>query len=72
MDRQTKRKSLAADIPCRIYDESAETIKELMEATGYSYTSMKTYANVQVTSSHWEQVWKQVGNKPVPAYRRAK
>lgn len=60
------------DIPARVVDQQAETIKELCAASGRSRFFIQAFANDMVATGKWEQVWKFSGKKQVPAYRRVK
>lgn len=70
MKKEVHTRSLIEDIPNLVIDQNAETIAELVEATGRSYTWIKAFANDQVTAGRWERVHKRVGNRTTPAYRR--
>lgn len=63
-------KTLADEIGRKVFDQSAETISELVEATGQTRSYIGKLAKAQIASGKWEQVWKKTGPKVVPAYRR--
>jgi hypothetical protein len=69
-------KSIVADIPKRVFDNSAETLAELQQSTARSYRWLARFANTQVKAGVWERVWKMVprgvGKYPAAAYRRKK
>lgn len=55
-------------IPRKVFDQSAETVKELA-GDSMSENSTQRFAKKMVAEGKWEQVWKRVNSKPVPAYR---
>jgi hypothetical protein len=63
---------LSDEMAHREFDPKAETIAELMQATGYKWAWVAHYAKDQVAAGKWEKVWRIVNGRPTPAYRRKK
>lgn len=63
---------MLSDLPKKIVDESACTIKELAEASSMSETWMTRTAKSKVEAGEWEKVWKKSGDRLIPAYRKKK
>jgi len=63
---------LLADIPQKKVDQSAYTIKELLEAQDgrISESTMRKTAKKMVSSNKWESTWKKTPRGIVPAYRK--
>lgn len=53
----------------RIWDESAETVKEIASKTGLSQSHTRQRVLDFVAAGRLERVWKRVAGHPVPAYR---
>lgn len=70
--KKAARSSLADEIGRRVFDDKAETIKELIAATGYGDKQIREMVAERVESGAWEQVWKRGARMAVPAYRRAR
>ena len=63
---------LSADFPKVVIDQSAETIRELFKDWPKGLDSLQEFAKSQTDAGAWERVWKRVGNRLYPAYRRRK
>lgn len=64
-------KMLASELvgPKRIFDESAETTREIEAKTGLGQSAILRRISKQIKAGIIEQVWKRGERGPVPAYR---
>lgn len=58
------------DIPKLVIDQNAETVQEIMQACGRSCAWVNDLCRQKADSGAWERVFKRVGKRLVPAYRR--
>jgi len=56
----------------KVFDEDAETIREISESTGLGYGAVQRLVAANTKNGVWERVWKKGSRWPVPAYRPAK
>ena len=70
--KEAPRSKLSADFPKRIIDQQAETCREMLKDWPLSHDHLKGFASKQVLEGRWERVWKRVGARLIPAYRRVK
>lgn len=61
--------NLLETIPGRIFDESAYTLWEIVEARGLTIKMAYRLRDEKMSSGEWEEVYKRVKGKPVKAYR---
>lgn len=59
------------DLPKRIIDDSANTVTEICQECGMSRAWAIAFAAENVRTKRWERVYKRIGERIVPAYRKA-
>lgn len=70
--KEAVRSKLAADFPRHVLDQAAESRAELIKQWTLGETAFDVFAKKQVEAGLWEKVWKRIGSRLVPAYRRPK
>jgi len=63
-------KKISDILPKVIFDQSAETLKEIAESTGLAYKQLATLRDKEVLAGNWVEVWKRdrIGRR-VRAYK---
>ena len=67
---KTSRLAMLDDVQGYELDDNAMTAREISKAKGMGITKAREEAHRLVEAGIWEAVWKKVGGKPAPAYRR--